>query len=610
MVVRHLRALALTSTLILVATTAAAAGLTARLGATVVREGERVQLLLRGPADGSMVAPNLSPLEQDFEILGTQQSQRVSIVNGRRDASIDWTVTLLPRTTGDLAIPAIQAGALSSEPLSLRVAEAGPPPSRADAPDLFVESTVDEASPYVQGEVRYTVRVYDGIGIRGGGLTEPNVPGARVTAVGEGRTYEEEVGGRPYVVHEREYAIHPQTSGSLRIAPVTLEARIDDPRARRGSPFDDMFGGRDPFGDVFGRAGFRSSLFDDVFNPGRAVRVRSNPVELEVQARPDGTEGWFLPAKHVELVESFEPAAPRFQVGEAVERTVTLRALGASAEQLPAFEIPTTSGLRQYDEGSRDGTVPTPEGTVSVREQTVALVPSEPGPMTLPAVEVAWWDATTETKQVARLPERSIDVLPAAGAPLAQAKAAPQHAPAAPAVEAPSIDSPPAMVADQSGDDVPALIGLGLLVLAAAAGAAYVQRRRATTDPSGSASSDATARPAERLAELRRACDGDDARRARDALLAWARAEYGVGAPKNPRAVAQKLGSSEFETEAAKLDRSLYAPGADPFEGEAFWLTFRAARASRGRVEVVDSDAVLPELYPLGPGAPSGPRAG
>lgn len=594
--------LALATSLVLVASSAWASGLPARLDQTTVREGERVQLRLRLPADGSMAAPDLSPLEEDFEVLGTQQSHRLSIVNGRREASVDWTVTLLPRASGDVVVPAIRAGSVSSEPLRLRVAEAGPPPSRADAPDLFVESTVDRDAPYVQGEVRYSVKVYDGIGIRGGGLSEPHVENARVTPIGEGRTYEETVNGRRYRVHERAYSITPQMSGPLVVPPVTLEARVEDPNARRRSPFDEFFGGSDPFAGMFGRAAFGSSLLDDVFNPGRQVRVRSNPVEIDVRARPDAAEeGWFLPARHVELVETFEPAAPSFRVGEAVKRTVVLRALGASAEQLPAFEIPSASGVRQYDEGARDGSVPTDDGIVSVREQTVALVPSQPGRVTLPAVEVSWWDAEAEEARTASVPAREIEVLPATGT--AAASARPADAPlGAAAIEPASADPVPPLATEAAGGDAVDdrwLLAGALLVLVLAAGGGFAVARRGAS--SGTPPGDGVAQPttSELLKRVRAACDTNDAAAVRDALVRWSRASFGVGAPGNPRTIARVLGHPGFEEEAAKLDRSLYAPGADPFAGASFWRAFDVARRASVRADgSARGEGVLPELYP------------
>ena len=51
------------------------------------------------------------------------------------------------------------------------------------------------------------------------------------------------------------------------------------------------------------------------------------------------------------------------------------------------------------------------------RFQSFALVPIKPGKIKLPAIEINWWNLQTNQPQVARLPERTIEILPAALAP-------------------------------------------------------------------------------------------------------------------------------------------------------------------------------------------------
>jgi hypothetical protein len=63
--------------------------LRAELEHSEVREGEPVRLVLRHEGDLDTEAPDLAPLERDFEIVGTQQSQRLQITNGRAEASRD-----------------------------------------------------------------------------------------------------------------------------------------------------------------------------------------------------------------------------------------------------------------------------------------------------------------------------------------------------------------------------------------------------------------------------------------------------------------------------------------------------------------------------------------
>jgi hypothetical protein len=581
------------------------------------REGEPVRLVLR--QSGGTGAPDLSPLEADFEILGTQQSQRFEVVNGRAASSHDWIVTLLPRRKGTIEIPAIRAGDATSAPLQLVVSDAPPPPGRGDTPDLFVEAEVDQTQPYVQGELRYTARVFDGIGMLEGSLTEPTAADLRITPLGEAKTYETTVNGRPYRVHEREYAMSPQKSGEVEIPALTLEARLPERRGRghdrlSGSPFDEMFEDLDA---GFPGGGFASPFFDRFLARGEVVRVRSNPISLAVQARPgDAQTGWVLPARKVELDESFSPANPTFRVGEAVQRTVALRALGAASEQLPRFEIPGVDGVRVYDEGSRDGSAPSPDGTISILERTVGIVPTKSGALELPAIQVERFDVDAKEKRVAMLPARTIDVRPAIGeAPAEAAAPAPHEAPAAGSTQkriAPAAPQAEAATTGPSPEAVAAhptptpwspwlVAGIAALTFAAGLGAAWTIRRRSqpVSLPADGASGTAATGTKRQLArEVRSACDRGDARAAREALIRWARLAWpGTGNRAiPPQEIARRLGSAQLGSALTELDRAIYAPAGAEWRGAELWQAFRAA--SHAEEPANDRVDGLRPLYP------------
>jgi hypothetical protein len=592
-----------------VASTATAAALHAELEHSRVREGEPVRLLLRSEGDGAGEIPDLTPLEEDFEVLGTQQSRRLQIVNGRAESSLDWIVTLLPRRAGAISVPAMRAGDAVTEPIELTVAAAAVPEERADAPGVFVEAEVDEASPYVQGEVRYTVRVFDGVGMLEGSLTEPKGDDLRVTPLGETRSYETTVNGRPYRVHERQYAVAPLRSGDVTIPGVTLEARVRAPQGRRvdpfgGSLFEEMFG-EDPFAGFPG-GGFDASFFDEFLGRGQNVRLRSNPVALEVRARPgSASEEWFLPARKVELVESFAPESPTFRVGEVVRRTVTLRALGASSEQLPRFAMPEVEGVRIYDEGSRDGSAPSDDGTVAILERTVGILPTRAGAVTLPAIEVKWFDVEAGETRTASVPARTIEVSPAAGQPAAEPAAAAAHArttasaPAARAVE--GAAAAPVVEAVRPTDEADrtwfwALVVCAALGAGAAAGFLLVRRGRPAGVATGEAATSGEPSSRRLARALRRACDAGDAPAAREALVRWARASLPGLAPVTPAAIADRLRSARLGAAARDLDRAIYAPDGGSWRGAELWQAFREA----SRTDDVQESAT-PELRSLYP---------
>jgi hypothetical protein len=601
---------------------AAAPTLTAQLDRQVLREGETVDLMLRYSGGQPQAAPDLSVLEGDFEILGTQQGHRTTIVNGHRESSADWVVTLLPRTTGELTVPAIRAGDVSSAPVRLEVLERDVSATRGDSPDLFVEVEVEDDSPYVQGQVRYTVRVHDAVGILDGSLTEPEADELRVEPLGEDRTYDTSIDGRPYRVYERQYALFPQTSGSMVVPPVVLEAVVAESGRGRSSSFGGSF-----FDDAWSDfGGFGSSLFDRIMNPGRTVRVRSNAVTLDVRPRPEGADdGWFLPARDVELIEAWDPEPPTFRVGEAVTRTVALRALGAASEQLPEFDIPAAPEVRQYSDGAADRTVSTEAGVVSILQRSVAIVPTTAGAVTLPAVEVQWWDVEADEARVATLPARTIEVLAPDGSSPVDVAAVPSGPPSEPK---PSASPAPAPAVREStmdafmapglfGAKVPAgwswvIVATALAVIAAIAIVATRRSRERQTASGDDAPTDRDDRIGTWKNELRKACSADDPVAARDALMGWARVRWPSGGPLTPGAVASKLESLALAAAVADLDRALYSPGRHPdspapWNGHPLWRAFKAARGGRSRRR--ELGPVLPALYPDLSSAGSDPRS-
>ncbi|MGH8173404.1 MAG: BatD family protein, partial [Rhodanobacteraceae bacterium] len=88
---------------------------TMHLGETVTLNVEA-----QGSAGGQ---PDFSALAQDFNQLGTQSSQQVSIVNGSSTAKTVWAVGLEPKHAGRITIPALALGTARTAPIALTVLE-------------------------------------------------------------------------------------------------------------------------------------------------------------------------------------------------------------------------------------------------------------------------------------------------------------------------------------------------------------------------------------------------------------------------------------------------------------------------------------------------------
>ncbi|MCB1949676.1 BatD family protein, partial [Nitrosomonas sp.] len=203
------------------------AALTAQLDRERISEGETVRLTIEAAGQVSAM-PDTRALEQDFEIAGSMSGSRVNIVNGKVDSRTTWTISLIPRRSGNLTIPPVRINDEYTPELTLQVAEAYADTEPDTAAPVFLETEVDKTDPYVQGMVRYTQRVFLAVNLVQGSLSEPEHENVLVRKLGEDREYVTQRHGRDYTVIEREFVLFPQTSGSLVIPAPVLNAQIPD----------------------------------------------------------------------------------------------------------------------------------------------------------------------------------------------------------------------------------------------------------------------------------------------------------------------------------------------------------------------------------------------
>jgi hypothetical protein len=332
---------------------------------------------------------------------------------------------------------------------------------------------------------------------------------------------------------------------------------------------------------------------------GEPVRIASTALSVDVKPRPDGAgEGWFLPARNVDLVEQWEIASPVFRVGEPVERSVAIRASGLSGAQLPGLELPPIEGMKQYSEPAIDETASVGDEVVSIKLQKAALVPTQAGMVTLPAIELVWWDTEHDESRTAILPARTVEVLPAVG----DAAATPPGGPRSPDPGA----STPASVAERvSADGLDPLMRWsaygGLALFGAALIIWALRRQRAARTPgAGSALADSSVVPAASVKgserRLRAACKTGDPGAALVALREIGRIRWPLTAPAGASGWGARIGSQPLEEAIVGAERARYAAGAAGWTGEALWQCYRAAATERSERRA--ASAVLPDLYP------------
>ena len=99
--------------------------------------------------------------------------------------------------------------------------------------------------------------------------------------------------------------------------------------------------------------------------------------------------------------------------GKPITRRIMMTADGLAASQLPAITPQVPEGIKPYEEKPQLSDTPRRTGISSSRETVLTLVPTRAGEYTLPAIEIPWWNTLSGQQEVARLPELTLEVLPA-----------------------------------------------------------------------------------------------------------------------------------------------------------------------------------------------------
>lgn len=391
-----------------------------------VEAGETVTLNIQTDVDG---APDYSPLRTDFELGAQSRNRQVEWVNGRMQRRTLHGVSLVPKRQGTLNLPPLQIGAARTPALRLQVTAARPAPNDGSAV-AFVETSVDDPTPYAQQSVGVVVRLYYAAQLASGSLVLDTPEGASLQVVGEDRSDVREVGGRRYNVAERRYLLIPERSGPLQLPGARFEGRT------AGSFFDDFFGRS---GDGTLRAA----------SPAQTLQVRAQPV--------DAPQPW-LPLQDLRL--RYLSAAQRARSGEAVTIEVEAIAVGATRAQFTGLPVPDLGAQAQvfaepaqYEETF---TGSSPQLKVTRR---YSIVPRDAGTLTVPGLQMQWWDVRGAQARRAALPDLVLQV-----AQGAQGAGAPAGPPATVDTQAALPDEATATGPDAgAATDPPAMGSAGLL---------------------------------------------------------------------------------------------------------------------------------------------------
>jgi hypothetical protein len=534
----------------LLALNASAQSLTASVDRTRLNAGESVELTLESDDATLFGKPDLQPLNELFEVLGTRQVNRLTSGSNGAQASTRWIITLQPKHNGYVVIPPLSLGELKSEPITLHIQQGTSANDGRLAP-VFIDASLDQESVYVQAQTVLTLRIYHSVSLYDdSSLTPLDMPQARIEALGEPRTYEKDINGVRHGVIELRYAIFPLESGELLIPAQAFTATTVD---RSSSTTYNPFGPR----------------------PGKVVRVRSPEIPLQVKAKPasyPADKPW-LPAQSLSLNEVWSPQPETARVGDSLTRSLLVKVEGLASAQLPPLPATQVAGLRRYPDQPQLTNQASDNGVVASREEREALVANREGVITLPAIEVLWWNTKTDQLERSSLPARTLQV--AANPNLEPLPVATQRPAAS---EASNLQLWPWQLSS-------ALLSLTTLL-------GFTLWWRARHQPAVLPSQQTGPSPRNLLDDLKRSCLANDSQATRHALDAWAR--------QQPETLADMAARFTPLSDALDgLNGALYSESGQHWQGRNLWLAIRSLPAVEDLESIANPDtSALPPLYP------------
>ena len=495
------------------------ASLSSTVDRTQIETNETLQLTVRYSGKAPSGEPDFSGIERDFSIASNSRQQQYSWVNGQSTSYTDWKILLIPKRQGKLTIPSLNFMGSRSQAVVINVRPADPSANATSGQPVFIETTVDKDMAFIQEQIILTHRLHYSVPLQDISISEFEIPDAIIQQISEER-FNKRINGKNYSIIEIKFALFGQSVGKLKIP------------SQRFTAFETSNSG---FGGFFSRGNRVIRLTEE-----KIVNIAAIPAHLSASR--------WMPSSQVRIEQSWSDNSNTLTAGEPITRTITISALGLSAAQIQPLPSLQNNQLKLYPDQPTLEDKQTNRGILGVRTESVAIVPNQAGQITIPAIEIEWWDTVNNRMQTSRLPSKTFNVV--AGSKVNQF-----------ADKQPStLGQPVAIGAETTNPEIPAVtrwsLGLNALLIALLVALFYwrkkpiTREKRVETEPAITAKQ--LLKKIEKLAAANRLAE------MRDSILHWGAEVFSQQPPRSLNQLADLMANSELKQQFNQLDQSLF----------------------------------------------------
>ncbi|MDA0902603.1 MAG: BatD family protein, partial [Proteobacteria bacterium] len=366
---------------------------TATVDRNSIAVNEAIELTLTLREIKGKERPDLGVLEKDFIIHRNSQSSNVRFINGQSSSSITWNLQITPKFSGQLTIPSFSVdtdqGLLKTKEITIQVSNQAKPND-----NIRVTNSISKSKPYVNETLIYRVKIVSKVSLGSNELILPSSNEFLLEQIGEIQQSRQITNGIEEVVHEANYILTPLKSGKITIDGTILsgEMKVEGGRSRHNSFFSSSFG-----------------FFDQEY---KAFSVSGKPITLDVKAAKTELSDW-LPLHSLKISEKWQNIK-NAKVGEPINRTITINAIGSQGNQLPKTDyVESTELYKSYadkpiikDSSSSNGI---PQTSTSI---SYTIIPQKSGEVKIPEIVIPWFDVNKHQLRYAKLAAKTLKIAP------------------------------------------------------------------------------------------------------------------------------------------------------------------------------------------------------
>ncbi len=371
-----------------------------------ISDGDTIRLTIEYNGDDGN-KPDISPLQQDFNIVSRSSSNYINFINGQLSQMQKWTLQLKPKKTGKITIKPIKIGNISSNYAEVEVKEltnvAYVPDSNENinSPYFQIEQSHFPSTPYVQQQLTILVTVYDSIGLQNGNMhiSEDTQKDWIITPLLDKPLIKQDViNNKKMNVVTFAFAAFPQKSGKLFVPEFSFEGYYLKNNDMDLTDFNDFM--------AFGIS------FQNLMGQQVPVRMKTKKEEITVMPIPDNFTGQhWLPLKNLQLRAEISDNAD-FKVGDAISRKLHISATGIQQNMLPPIAFAESAAFKQYPEKPETSEQVINGDMITNATVNTVYIPVKAGKQSLPPLEIEWFNVETQRFEKSTLPAEEIYIHP------------------------------------------------------------------------------------------------------------------------------------------------------------------------------------------------------